>query len=68
MIQNENTLNKVYVIKCDFHSNFNYPIFIHASFTSALSQFSKLINDNYSIEELLDPSKKLHLDFEKWLI
>lgn len=55
---------KVFVVKTDFHSNFNSPIFIHATFESALLNFSELIRENYTFEQLLDPSRKLHLDLE----
>lgn len=64
MENTKNILQSVYVVKTDFHANFDSPIFIHGSFESALSQFSKLINENYTIEELLDPCKKMHLNLE----
>ena len=65
MEQKEINLPVVYVVKTDFYSNFNSPIFIHADFDSALKQFSKLIQENYTFEQLLEPANKMHLDLEK---
>lgn len=56
---------KVFVVKTDFHSNFDSPFFLHNTYESALNTFSRLIKENYTLDQLVDPSSEISLNFEE---
>ena len=65
MNKDQHSYQMVHVVKTDFHANFDSPIYIYSDLDSALKQFSKLIRENYTFEQLLDPTKVIYLDSEE---